>query len=122
VRSSIGVIIIAAVAAAIAMARPAFADDATKKANLVALEQMLVITTDDRYYTAFPHDGMKMDPLTGLPFARSEREEIASAFATNWMLRNSHHQRLLNFTVTAFPTLERSIIGAGFHYWKTPIH
>ena len=109
-------------AAALLSATPARADQDTKHANLVGLEQLLVIATDDKYYTDYRHDGMKMDPLTGLPFARNEREEIADAFATNWMLRNPHRAHLLNFTVDAFPTLERSIIGAGFHYWKTPLH
>jgi hypothetical protein len=115
-------VFLALIAVAIFAPKAALANKTTAKANKIALEQLLVIQTDDRFYTQFPRDSMKMDPLTGMPFARNVREEVSAAFITNWMLRNSHHSKLLNFTVAAFPVLERSIVGAGLHFWKTPVH
>jgi hypothetical protein len=106
----------------LASAPPARADDTASLANAIAAEQILVITTDDRNYPVLPRDGMKMDPLTGLPFARNEREEFAAAIGTNFMLRNPHHMKLLHLTASAFPIFERSIIGVGIHFWKAPWH
>jgi hypothetical protein len=113
--------VIGLAASALFTARPVHADETATRANAIAAEQLLVIFTDDRFYVQYPRDGMKLDPLTGLPFAKSETEELGAAIATNFMLRNPHHTRLLHFTVTAFPTLERSIIGAGVHFWKAPL-
>lgn len=98
------------------------ADDTAALANAIAAEQIVVITTDDRFYLQYPRDSMKMDPLTGLPFARSVPEEFGAAAAMNLMLRNPHHIKLLHVTAAAFPILERSIIGIGIHFWKTPLH
>jgi hypothetical protein len=95
------------------------ADESAALANAVAAEQILVITTDDRFYTLSPHDAGKIDPLTGLPFARNESEEFAAAVGMNFMLRNHHQLKLLRYTATAFPILERSIIGVGISCWKT---
>jgi hypothetical protein len=107
------------IAAFLMSAQPVRADDSAALANEIAAEQILVITTDDRFYTDWPHDGGKIDPLTGLPFARSEKEEFATAIGMNFMLRNRHHAKLLHYTATAFPILERSIIGVGIRFWKT---
>jgi hypothetical protein len=110
---------IALVSCVLAAMQPARADDTAALANAIAAEQVLVIMTDDRYYIAYPRDGMKIDPLTGLPFARSEREEFAAAVGMNFMLRNPHHEKLLHITATAFPVMERSILGVGLRFWKT---
>ncbi|HXW51212.1 MAG TPA: hypothetical protein VEJ41_04420 [Candidatus Acidoferrales bacterium] len=122
-RAFVPVLLLGVLAAAVmASVRPARADDNAALANAIAAEQVIVISTDDQFYTQFPHDSMKLDPLTGLPFARDEREEFAAAIGMNFMLRNPHHTRLLHLTATAFPILERSIIGVGVHFWKTPWH
>jgi hypothetical protein len=88
-------------------------------ANLLLLEQAVVIATDDHFYIHSPHDAGKMNPLTGLPFARTVAEESVAAAAMNFMLRNPKQAKLLRWTSVAFPVLERSIIGSFDHPWKT---
>lgn len=88
-------------------------------ANLLLLEQAVVISTDDRFYVNLRHDAGKISPLTGLPFAKSIAEESVTAAAMNFMLRNPKQEKLLRWTSVAFPVLERSIIGSFYHPWKT---
>lgn len=88
-------------------------------ANLLLLEQGVVIVTDDWAYPHSRHDAGKVDPLTGLPFARNVLEESLTAMTMNAMLRNPHRRGLLMLTSVAFPVLERSIIGSMFRPWKT---
>ena len=90
----------------------------TRLANLLAAEQLAVIFTDDRYYTKYKHCAGKMNPLSGLPFARSINEELMAAAAMNITLRDDHHKKLLKWTMYAYPILERAVLGSVFHYWK----
>jgi hypothetical protein len=87
-------------------------------ANTIAIEDAVVIRTDDWSYTRSPHDAGKIDPLDGLPFSKTVSEEIGTAIATDMLLRNPHRVKLLQYVTIGFPVFERSIIGAGFHYWK----
>lgn len=88
-------------------------------ADWLAVEQGVVISTDDWSYPHSRHDAGKVDPLTGLPFARSVAQEAATAAVMNLWLRTPHQAKLLRLTSIAFPVLERSIIGSFYRPWKT---
>jgi hypothetical protein len=100
---------------------PAEADTvhhSTRLANLLALEQLVVIFTDDKNYIHYRHRAGKINPLSGLPFARSVNEELMAAMTMNLTLRDTHHEKMLKWTMYAYPVLERAVLGSIFHYWK----